>query len=229
MKNTIKIMFITVIGFSAVFTSCKKDKEEDPQLSQEIKNIVPDSTLTKIIALGMPVNKGSNPPSLVNIFKMSPLTLTATNIANDFAEGHVFADYKFRFYEQDNKKLTIKIDDKSGTQIGTGSGGFISGEGNDFSVFMKIHSISADSTSKADLLNIISGTITSDGIKNCYLSLFMLDDYGDPQGIYMENESGRVFNDSDGMSPIVGSLQEKSAAVFPMISVSSGFIQKKTE
>jgi len=228
MKNTIKIMFIALIGFSLVFSSCKKDKDDAPQLSQEIKNIVPDSTLNKIVALGMPVNKGTNPPNLVNIYKMSPLALTATSITNDYAIGSVFSNYKFRFYEQDNEKLTIKLQDAVGNQTGTGSGGFISGDGNDFSVFMKVHTIQ-DSISQCDLLSIISGTITAEGIKNCYYSLFMLDDYGDPKNVFIENESGRVLNDSDGMKPIVGSLQEKSAAVLQRISPISGVQSKKTE
>jgi len=227
MTKTIKILFIALFGFSVVFTSCKKDEEAAPQLSQDIKNIVPDSTLNKIISLGMPVNKGTNPPDLINIFKVIPFTLKSTNVDNDFAIGYVFSDYKFRLYDQDNEKLTIKLDYINGPESGTGYGGFISGDGNNFSVFVKVHALNGNN--EADIIQIISGTITTEGIKDFYLSNFMINDYGDPNSVWIEEETGRVFYDSDGISPIAGSLQEKSAAVLPGIQASSGGQSKKTE
>jgi hypothetical protein len=217
MKKIKIATFIFFVGFSCLFTSCEEDSTAT--LSEDIKNIVPESTLTKITDLGMPVNKGTNPTNLVNFYKVSPLTLKATNIPSDYTVGYVFADYKFRLYDQDNTKLSIKFDYISGSETGTGLGGFISGEGNDFSVFVKVHSTS--SGSPAEVIHIISGTITSDGIKNFYFSNFMLDDYGDPKNVWMANDQGRVFYDSDGLSPKVSSLQAISFSKFQTVSAGS--------
>jgi hypothetical protein len=222
MKKLFIVICIALATYSFLITSCKKD--EKLVLSKEIQNIVPDSTLNKIISLGMPVNKGTNPPELINIFKVSPFTLKATNVKNDFAIGYKFADYKFRLYDQDNEKLTIKLDYVNGPETGTGFGGFMSGNGNDFSVFVKVHSLNGNN--QAEILQIISGTITADGIKNFYLSNFMLDNYGNPNHVWIDEETGRVIYDSDGVSPVALSLQDKSADKLPGVSASAGVDKK---
>jgi len=204
---------VLLLAFMAIFClmalSCTKDllnsDNKNGDLSQDIKNIVPDTTLQKITKLGMPINKGTNPPNLVNIYKVSPLILKNTNIPNDYAIGYKFSDYKFKLYEQDNSKLTIKFDYVSGSETGTGLGAYIAGNGNQFTVFIKVHSL--NNNSPAEVLHIISGTITSAGITNFYFSNFMLEDYGDPQNLWMAEGQGRVFYDSDNSSPIVTSLQ----------------------
>jgi len=142
MKKLLLSGLLAIATFSIVFTSCKKDGET-LDLSKDIQNIVPDSTLNKIIALGMPINKGTKPPDVRNIFKASPFILKATNVPNDFAIGKVFADYNVRFFDQDNDKLTIKLDYVNGPESGTGIGGFVSGNGSDFSLFVKVHAVNS--------------------------------------------------------------------------------------
>lgn len=222
MKKLTIALFIVVASYSFLITSCKKD--EKLVLSEEIQNIVPDSTLNKITSLGMPINKGTKPPDLTNMFKVSPFTLKATNVTNDFAIGYKFADYKFRLYEQDNEKLTIKLDYVNGPEKGTGFGGFMSGSGSDFSIFIKVHSLNG--SNQADIIQIISGTLTTDGIKNFYLSNFMIDNYGNANHVWIEEETGRVFYDSDGVSPVALSLQDKSADKLPGVSASAGVDKK---
>ena len=186
-------------------------------LSQDIKNIVSDEILTIIRNLGMPMFTGKNPPNLTNFYKISPLTMKATSISNDYPVGYVFSDYTFHLYEQNNTNLSIKLDYLSGGSTGTGSGGFISGNGYDFSVFFKTTNTYTNGT-KSDRVEIISGTMTSTGIKDLYYALFMVNDYGDPNNELIGNGQGRVFYDSDGMSPIVSSLTSKSIDTIPGIS-----------
>lgn len=220
MKKPVIQLSLVFLSCLFVFFSCQKEQLE---LSKEIQNIVPDETLNVITSLGMPINKGTKPTNLENYYKVSPLTLKATNIPSDFAIGYVFSDYKFRLYDQDNSSLSIKFDYVAGSETGTGLGGFISGSGSDFSVFVKVHTIRSGST--AEVLHIISGTITAEGIKDFYFSNFMLEDYGDPQNFFIEKEQGRVFYDSDGVSPIVTNLQAKSSNDFA-ISAAAPFVIK---
>jgi hypothetical protein len=212
MKRTTLVSVACLMMFSLVLIYCKKDKvvENENVLSNEIKNIVPDSTLKKINDLGMVVNKGTTPPGLVNMYKVAPFTLKSTNIKGDYIIGSIFADYKFRLYDQDNINLTIKLDYVNGNESGSGLGGFISGSGNDFSIFIKVHAVS--SNTPADMLQILSGTITPEGISNFCFANYMLNDYGDPKEIWMEIGQGRVFFDSDKLSPAVSSLQAKAEA-----------------
>jgi hypothetical protein len=202
MKKTIVKPFVFIALLVILFVSC----EEEKTLSKDIQNIVPESTLNKITDLGMPINKGDKPTNLTNIYKASPFILKASNISTDNV-GKSFSDYNFRLYDQDDANLSIKLDYINGPESGTGLGGFISGSGNDFSVFVKVHS--QYSGKEADLIHIISGTIVTGGIKDLYFANFMLDNYGNPGKIWIENEQGRIIYDSDGMSPVVQSLQSK--------------------
>ena len=227
MKKMLFTGCIAIAAFSLFFASCKKDEKSSSgkdDLSKEIQNIVPDSTLNKIIALGMPINKGTKPTSLTNIYLATPFILKGSNVPKDYALGYKFADYSFRLYEQDNDKLTIKLDYINGPESGTGIGGFISGNGNDFSLFVKVHAV--NSGSAAEVLQIISGTITTEGIKNFYFANFMLEDYGDPKNLWINKEQGRVIYDSDGISPVITSLKAKDAAMESGISGSSGLVKK---
>ncbi len=212
MKKSIFVSILLLPAVLCLFYSCSP-ASSDNGLSADIKNIVDDATLKTITDLGMPINKGSNPTSLVNFYKASPLTLKATNVLNDYALGHVFSDYKFHFYAQDNAKLTIKFDYVAGAESGTGLGAFISGEGNNFSVFVQVHSSSGGKP--AEVIHIISGTITSTGISNFYFANFMLNNYGDTSGTWMANGHGRIFYDGDGVTPVVANLQAKSFDGYP--------------
>jgi len=65
MKKLFAIFSPTLIACLLLFTSCD-DTTTTNELSAEIKNIVPDATLTKITDLGMPIFKGNAPTNLVN-------------------------------------------------------------------------------------------------------------------------------------------------------------------
>ena len=219
MRKSLIALCIVFASFACILSSC----DETLVLSKEIKNIVPDSTLTKITDLGMPINKGKKPTSLENYYKASPFILKESNIAADVI-GRSFSDYNFHLYDQDNDNLSIKLDYSNGGEEGTGLGGFISGNGNDFSVFIKVHSTYQGY--EADIIHIISGTMSPEGIKDMYFANFMLDNKGNAGKVWIENEQGRVIYDSDGLSPIVTSLQAKVLDKVIGVSAAGNFIKK---
>ncbi len=59
----------------------------------------------------------------------------------------------------------------------------------------------------AKLLQIISGTLTSEGIKDFYFLNYMIDNYGNEGGYWIENGEGRVIYDSDGISPVTDNFK----------------------
>jgi hypothetical protein len=200
MKNVrFSWLFIMAVLLVAA-VSCEKDKKTSKKLSEDILNIVPDSTLDKIMDLGMTINKGLEPPLLENSYLASPFILKGSNIPSDYV-GYEFSDYYFTLYDQDDDELSIKLDYSNGGETGTGLGGFMSGSGNKFSVFVEVDS--EYNGYPARLIHIISGTMTEEGIKDLYFANFMLDNYGNEGGYWIENEQGRVIYDSDGMSEII--------------------------
>lgn len=199
-------LMIVALALSYIVVGCKKDdKKEDKKkveengLTTEINKIIPDSIVQTMISLGMPVNRGGNPPTITGTFMCKPFILKASNRPGD-AVGSRFADYEVTFYDQDNDELTIKLDYVNGPESGSGLGSFIVGSGNNFSVFAEV--ISSSSGTKATLVNVLSGELMDDGIHNFHFANFMIDNQGNAQGIWIENGEGRILYDSDSISEI---------------------------
>jgi hypothetical protein len=210
------LRLLTVVLLSvAVFYACKKDDstKKDDGLSTQVHNMVPDSIINEMKTLGLPLYGGTTPPNLQNIYLATPFILKSSNRAGDYA-GKSFADYYVKFYGQDNTALSIMVDYYNGGEKGTGLGGFISGVGNTFTVFAKVHSTYLGD--QADFVHVISGTLISGAIKDLYFANFMLDNYGNPHGYWIDEGEGRVIYDSDGNSPVSSTmptlLLEKSAS-----------------
>jgi hypothetical protein len=177
-------------------------------LTPAINQFVPDSLLSIIDSLGMPIYRGDNPPNIGGAYLCSPFKLLNSNRPTDQI-GAIYADYYVNFSEQNNTNLKVSVDYKNGNEDGTGLGGFIVGDNNNFSVFSELTVVVFADT--AFSLNLISGTITENGIDNFHLALFMLDNLGNPSGYYINDGEGRVFQDSDGFSEKIAGMPTKLA------------------
>ena len=98
---------------------------------------------------------------------------------------------------------TIDYNEKQGNSIGSGTGAFISGQGNNFTVFFNVDGVSHldnyDVMTKEAI--VISGTKTTTGISNLYYSFIMIEKSDDPDHRIVDEGYYRVFKDSDGSSP----------------------------
>jgi hypothetical protein len=139
---------------------------------------------------------------------MSPRVLEATNVPNDFSIGSTFYRINLTFSEQNNNSLTINFVGEEFTFEGISSNtqvvenylenSYITGSGNSFSTFFKVSEVNGNGN-EAKILYAFSGEITEDGISNIQNALFMLDNFGQ-NGIYISNNTGRIFRDSDGLA-----------------------------
>ena len=212
MKKILMTLMIGILAASMLVVGCKKDENNDSKvqengLTEEINNLVPESIINEITSLGMTINKGGNPPSIENIYLASPFILKASNRPSD-PIGMTFSDYKVKFYDQNNDNLTIKSDYVNGGESGSGIGSYIVGENNTFTTFSEVNSTYQGENAK--LVHVVSGTLTADGVQNLYFANFMLDNNGNPNGIWIEDGEGRVIYDSDGMSEKIDSLKSGS-------------------
>jgi hypothetical protein len=175
------------------------DKKPADDLSEDITNLVPAALLTEMKSLGMPIHGGLTPPDLTGTFRASPLELKASNIEGDpYQPGHIFTDYVVTFFDQDNGDLTVKVNYENAPESGEGIGSFISGTDNKFSVFAEINA--SANGDDARMIQVTSGTITDTGIKDLYYSLFMLDNGDNVSGYWINDGSGRISADEDGIS-----------------------------
>ncbi len=180
-------------------------------LTEDINNLVPEYIVDELKRLGMPVNTGVTPPVVNGIYNITPFVLKNSNITNDWPVGTRFNDVRVRLYDQNNTNLTIKYEDVNinfndgtVTSTSTGTSAYIVGNGNLFTVFVRV--ISTRQTGEtAELVFIISGTMAGANVNNMHWANFMLNNNGHTT-IYMANGSGRVFHDQDGVSEKLLSL-----------------------
>jgi hypothetical protein len=177
---------------------------DDQGVTDDINKIVPKEIQKKMTDLGLPINGGGNPPVVNGTYKMSPVILKKSNFSDGFSVGHQFADIYVTFSEQNNDDLTVKVSYVNAGLSGEGTGAYIIGEGDKFSVFVESINIHENKV-QTKTAEVYSGTITNTGIKNLYSALFMIDDGGDPYNDLIGNGQGRLFYDSDGFSEKVTS------------------------
>lgn len=196
-----------LIALIITLTSCQKEEDPTPEveieangLTHEINELISSEILEEIEDLGMPINRGGKPPKdITGKYLVSPDVCVATNRPNDeFGPGHVFNDFYLTLSEQDNSKLTIKAATVQGSHTGEGKGAYLVGEGNKFTVFCPVDNVSGSGHAYKSV-DIFSGTIMADGIKDLYHSIFMIEG-GGQQWYLIEDGQGRVAYDSDGMS-----------------------------
>ena len=135
---------VTVLCFSVLLFSCKKESEtkDDIGFSQDIKNFVPQPVIDSMRNWGMAINEGKNPPVIAGIYNFTKNLCVFDNSGYN-QTGDYFADYRYRFRNQDNDKLTISLDYKalSAADSASGIGSFIAGNNNSFTVFVDIHGV----------------------------------------------------------------------------------------
>jgi|GEM_PF-6943755 hypothetical protein len=156
-----------------------------------------------ITKLNMPINRGINPPKIEGYYRMKYIFLSTTNSAENSYLGTRFNDGKHYFYNQEDFQVSMKTyyvekdtDNHSSTHEGTGT--FITGEGNKFSIFMEEKAMSNGYTSIS--LTILSGEVvkTSDkitGIRDFRYAFIMKDRGGNPNVVHVGQ--GRVFKDDE--------------------------------
>ena len=186
---------------AAVSTSCKKDKGEndtgfDGSLN-DIENFYNSDVVDALIDLGLDINTGANPPNIEGLFNATPFILQASSVDGD-SPGSQFPDLSMIFSNQDNESLTIDFNGANGPESYDGDGSFISGEGDSFSVFLTVDVTLNGNV--AETTFAISGSIAEGGLGDIQVALIMIDDGGDPDGAFIENNTGRLLYDSDGFS-----------------------------
>jgi hypothetical protein len=199
-KQLTKLMIVLTLC-TFVFASCKKDDSvvEKNGLTKAINDVISQDILDVLDSLGMPINKGGNPPTIEGTYLSSPHTLYASNRAGD-SRGDVFSDLQLTFSNQNQKKLTVQTGYAQANLVFDGMGSFIVGDKKEFSVFVFDKEYNHDTDDSCLIARIFSGELTADGIANMYTAVSMLDDYGDPNDIYIEVGDTRVLYDADGLS-----------------------------
>lgn len=168
---------------------------EDPRFNE----VVPEDVEEELDDY-MPIYSGINPPIVDGAYFIDPMvTVYCEDEGNGgYDPGTIVTSQYIHFLNQNADDNTLDIEERttSGSFSSTGTGAFISGEGDNFTAFFNTVGESRGIYTKTAL--VISGTKTSDGIKDLYYAFVMVEKGDDPNGYLMEEGVYRVFKDQDG-------------------------------
>jgi len=169
---------------------------------ERLDQVIPEEMREKMEE-HLPIYDGSTPPNIENEYIMSPAVLHYDS-KGGWEVGHKFNDVYLKFYNQDMVNNTLDFREKQSKSESNGSGCFISGSGNNFTVFFNTEGVARydeyEVYTKEAL--VISGTLTDSGIKDIYYGFIIVDKSSDPNHKVMNVGDYRVVKDSDGMCDI---------------------------
>lgn len=167
----------------------------------EINYVIPEEILDKLDD-HIDIHYGINPPNVEGCYLIDPFECVyCEDYGNGgFEPGHIVNSNYILFRDQNMSLRTINMSEVSVSQTSysIGNGAFISGEGNDFTVFFSTEGESRNIYTKEAL--VISGTKTEEGIKDLQYAFVMIDKGDDPEQLLMEKGVYRVFKDSDHLA-----------------------------
>ena len=207
-KQFLPSIFILMLLISCELVDTEEDVYDDENpiefngSIESIEDFFNPNIVNSLQELGFIIHPGNTPPTIIDgTYLASPFILQNTSVPGDNI-GSTFEDYIIDFFNQDSNALTIDFTSENGIQTSSGYGSYISGSGNQFSIFLKTNTTAQGET--AQFAYAISGRVVENGIANFQLANLMLDDNGDPGGFWIENNTGRLLHDSDGFSPLQG-------------------------
>ena len=180
--------------------------------TKRINRVIPEDILDQMDDY-IPIHDGVNPPNIEGQYLVSPMVLVHST--HGYEPGDLFADTYVQFYNQDMKNNTLDYQDEEVSySYNIGKGAFISGEGNDFSVFFNTTGTSYHEKYNVDfkMALVISGTKSSNGIKDLTYAFVMVDKSDDSEGYTVPIGTFRVFKDQDGLSVPTNHFKSPSSA-----------------
>jgi hypothetical protein len=198
--------FCLLAGILAI-ASCKKGGRESPatlgnSYPAALNSVITPAILAALQSDGAVIHDGLAPPVVNGIYLLHPTYCIFDN-SGQGAVGFVFDDYKLAFSNQNNAAATISFDfkDVGGTDAGaTATGTFISGSGNNFTVFSK-NTATTSGVSNVRL-TIVSGMLENGYIQNLQLATYLVSKGADPNDALEPAGTTRIVNDQDGISPV---------------------------
>jgi hypothetical protein len=194
----LQICFLILTAGSLLFSACKKSEDDvtpaGDTFPTPIQSMITQSMVDSLRAAGANVYSGTAPAIVNGIYYMHPDSCTYDNSPGNFA-GTIFADYKFRFTNQDNSSFVINVEQKNTSNGGslspTPASSYISGSGNNFSVFV-LRTVSPSGV-PVQQFNVLSGTLTAGGVQNLKNTLYLRSKESDPGNTLPPAGTIRVF------------------------------------
>jgi hypothetical protein len=195
------------VGLTACLFGCREDEDLSKGFAPEINNIVPASIIADLRARGMTIHEGQRPPTLSTAHQISPYEMVSKYGERDqFEVGRVIPDYFYKFYQQSGSAIKYDYYNAPRNDVGKGTGAFIAGNGQSFTIFSEDQGVSRGIPYKS--LSIISGELARDGsIKNFHYAFVIKEKTGDRNdNVLIPVNTGRIWRDGDRTSEVISNF-----------------------
>ena len=205
MKKKILLSAAIIAAFSIGFTASDEDllenkapQPEEETVDERIPSVIPED-LREQVEDFIPIYDGVTPPNVEGAYYMNPEILVKSTLTYD-SPGSGFSPEYMNFTNQDMEKNTIDMTrvQGGGSEWMKGSGAFISGYDNSFTIYFNM--LGESSGVPITTAIVVSGIKSDNGIKNLSWAFILKEKGNDPNGWVVPVGTIRSFTDSDGMS-----------------------------
>jgi hypothetical protein len=204
-----KIKIILWLCLPLLIFSCLKEDNETLVLNQinQIDKVIPVQYRLEMEEY-MPFYNGKTPPNIEGIYLISKDKLVYSSDGL-LRTGFIFSDLYLKFSSQDEKSNILSYASKAGNSSDESDSVFIIGSDDNFTVYFISTGTSYGIYTKE--ANVISGTITSSGIRNIYQGFVMLDKGSDIKNKVIDVGTFRILTDGDSLAE--NSIWNKSTKI----------------
>ena len=172
--------------------------DQDDDVDDRISTVIPEE-LRDAMEDYIPIYDGKNPPNIEGSYFVDPEILIGSSLSYDQIGKKYSSEYqKYGNQDMTNNTIDMVRVQGGGSEWEKGSGAFISGTGNNFTIYFNMEGESSGIKNKRAY--VVSGTKTSTGIKNLTMGFIMTYKDADPDHKLVDVGTFRFFTDQDGMS-----------------------------
>lgn len=143
--------------------------------------------------------EGTTPPTITGCYEITPMTTVYCSDERGYEPGHVINDMKVYFGEQTNRGIILEYKEQENSSTAVANNVQITGYGPYFTAYFINYGTGNDGVTTTKQSTVISGELTSNGIRNIQYAFIMLEK-NDPYDKMMPVNAYRVFKDGDGMA-----------------------------
>lgn len=159
----------------------------------DIEAVIPEEYV-ETMSPYIPIYEGTTPPNIEGIWLVSPNELYYESMGGTKDDYNFAPDYIWFYNQTSDNRLNMDSTQNLG-DLSVAEGVFVSGSGNNFTVYFNEYSVYDDS-SWVITATLISGTKNVNSIKNMRKAFVILDKY-DPNDELMDLGEFRVLEDGD--------------------------------
>jgi len=176
--------FLSIVAVGLVLMGCTNE-----DLSDDVRNILPDDLLNRFKELGIQINGGNKPPNIEGKFDFSRVVVANSNFSGANSPGTRYQNTDLTFKKQSIIDRTLECDiyyPDIYTLYARDRPAYITGNGKKFSVFIEL----------SPYVHIFSGEIDSSGIYDLHWAYILTSGSSST----MNAGDGYLFKDEDGFS-----------------------------